>query len=378
MQPIERYALVSLLFLIVLIVVGALWDDGKVDASAGPSEEIARSQATESRPSPWTRSSRRREGLPLNTLEPAPGVARQRTAAPQAPVERRTAVPAESAARQQSGTQTAPTYRGLGDSRAARDGVPSVEDLKGTLRPEPREGWSDRYLNSRELPSATGGVATAAPGPARSGSARSGSARSGSVRSGSVRSASAVAPRAAAEVLTRPRVEPAKIDGPRTRAYTIRSGDSLERIARRELKDPKAVDRIASLNGLSKPFTIYPGQKLLLPTDPVGAATTLSAPTSTATAVPAQAPAATGGRPTYTVRPGDSLSVVLDRELGTYKRSLPLVKTLNPGLDVNQIHPGMRIVLPRTDEIPGVPTVAAAAPAAEPVVRTPRPEFIVR
>ncbi|MGB0331940.1 MAG: hypothetical protein ACPGPE_08990, partial [Planctomycetota bacterium] len=70
MQPIERYALVSLLFLIVLIVVGALWDDGKVDASAGPSEEIARSQATESRPSPWTRSSRRREGLPLNTLEP--------------------------------------------------------------------------------------------------------------------------------------------------------------------------------------------------------------------------------------------------------------------------------------------------------------------
>ena len=279
MQPIERYALVSLLFLIVLIVVGALWDDGKVDASAGPSEEIARSQATESRPSPWTRSSRRREGLPLNTLEPAPRVARQRTAAPQAPVERRTAVPAESAARQQSGTQTAPTYRGLGDSRAARDGVPSVEDLKGTLRPEPREGWSDRYLNSRELPSATGGVATAAPGPARSGSARSGSARSGSARS-----ASAVAPRAAAEVLTRPRVEPAKIDGPKTRAYTIQSGDSLGRIAVRELKDPKAVDRIASLNGLSEPFTIYTGQKLLLPTDPVGAATTLSAPTSTATA----------------------------------------------------------------------------------------------
>ena len=59
MQPIERYALVTLLFLIVLIVVGALWDDGKVDASGGPAQEIARSQATESRPSPRTRSRRR-------------------------------------------------------------------------------------------------------------------------------------------------------------------------------------------------------------------------------------------------------------------------------------------------------------------------------
>ena len=358
MQPIERYALVTLLFLIVLIVVGALWDDGKVDASGGPSEEIARSQTTESRPSPRTRTSRRGEGLPLNMREPAPEVARQRTAAPQARAERRAAVPAEPTARQQSGTQTAPTYGSFGASGAGRNGVPSVEDLEGTLRPEPREDWSGSYLNSRELTSAASGVATAAPRSARS--------------------ASAVAPRAAAEVVTRPRVEPAKVDGPKTRAYTIQSGDSLERIARRELNDPSAVDRIASLNGLSKPYTIYSGRTLLLPTDQVGAATILSAPTSTATAAPAQAPAAAGGRPTYTVRPGDSLSVVLVRELGTYKRSLPLVKTLNPGLDVNQIQPGMRIVLPRTDEIPGGPAVAAVAPAAEPVVQTPRREFIVR
>jgi hypothetical protein len=69
---------------------------------------------------------------------------------------------------------------------------------------------------------------------------------------------------------------------------------------------------------------------------------------------------------------------VLVREFGTYKRSLPLVKTLNPGLDVNQIRPGMRIVLPRTDEIPGGVSVAAAPPAVETAAPTPRREFIVR
>ena len=92
----------------------------------------------------------------------------------------------------------------------------------------------------------------------------------------------------------------------------------------------------------------------------------------------AQASAAVAGRPTFTVQSGDSLSAVLVREFGTYKRSLPLVKTLNPGLDVNQIRPGMRFVLPRTDEIPGGVSVAAAPPAVETAAPTPRREFIVR
>ena len=44
MQPIERYALVTLLFLIVLIVVGALWDDGEVGAAGPPVQEMARTE----------------------------------------------------------------------------------------------------------------------------------------------------------------------------------------------------------------------------------------------------------------------------------------------------------------------------------------------
>ena len=167
-----------------------------------------------------------------------------------------------------------------------------------------------------------------------------------------------------------------------TRDYTIRSGDSLERIARRELGDASAVDRIASLNGLSEPYTIYAGRSLKLPVvDTV--ATSAPAPRTAPTAA-APAPVATEGRTAYTVRPGDSLSVVLERAFGTYKRSLPIVKSLNPGLDPNRIRAGMTIVLPRADEIPGGAT--AAVPVAAPEVgteaidvATPRSrEFVVR
>lgn len=365
MQPIERYALVTLLFLIVLIVVGALWDDGKVDASGGPAEELARTQSTESPAAYRARSNRRSEGLPLNMREPAPEVTRQRTAAPQTGAERRAAAAAERAASGHRSPQPAPAQGrydrvGSGRTNSTEPGAPSVEDLAGTLRPQSTEDWSGRYLNRREVTSTAGGVQAGGAGVPRP--------------------SSGAAPRTAAEVFDRPPAVAAKPEAPRTRAYTIRSGDSLERIARRELNDPKAVDRIASLNGLSKPYTIYSGRTLLLPVDSARAATTLSAPTSTATAAPAQAPAAAAGRPTYTVQPGDSLSVVLVREFGTYKRSLPLVKTLNPGLDVNQIRPGMRIVLPLMDEIPGGASVAAIepAPAQEAAVRTSRREFTVR
>ena len=34
MQPIERYALVTLLFLVVLVVVVAMWDDGSAEGAA--------------------------------------------------------------------------------------------------------------------------------------------------------------------------------------------------------------------------------------------------------------------------------------------------------------------------------------------------------
>ena len=50
-----------------------------------------------------------------------------------------------------------------------------------------------------------------------------------------------------------------------TKTYTVKAGDSLSKIARDELGDMNRWKEIASLNGISSPYTIYPNQKLKLP-----------------------------------------------------------------------------------------------------------------
>ena len=50
-----------------------------------------------------------------------------------------------------------------------------------------------------------------------------------------------------------------------TKTYTVKAGDSLSKIARDELGDMNRWKEIASLNGISSPYTIYPKQKLKLP-----------------------------------------------------------------------------------------------------------------
>ncbi len=370
MQPIERYALVTLLFLIVLIVVGALWDDGEVDAAARPDQQVARVEQADRGSARGARERGRSQALPLNMREPAAEVSRQRTATPQ----RQGAAPAGTPSRpvqpinttaRPGGSQPAPAYIAPSSGASSRPAAPSAEDLDGSLRPVPTgdvargpASW-ERASRARENPVR----------PSRTGRAQDSRARSGAVEDTT----------------------------PKTRPYIIKGGDSLGRIAKRELGDAGAVDRIASLNGIAKPYTIYAGRTLLLPVGDGGAATHSSAQTSPAQTSPAQispaldAPArvspAAGGRPIYTVRVGDSsLSVVLERRFGTYKRSLPLVKTLNPGLNPNQIRVGMQIVLPRADEIPGGVSVASASTpstsrsstGAASAAVTPRREFTVR
>ncbi len=354
MQPIERYALVTLLFLIVLIVVGALWDDGEVGAAGPPVQEMARTERASGPSASVAMGSRRGEALPLNMQEPESEVFRQRTPA----LQRRTATPSEpsgrggvptSSADQSGGAPPAPAYIAGRPASSGRPAAPSVEELKGSMRPQPRDGLASGYLGTGNLNSATSLTRAGTRRAAATGESALPAARTRTSGKGAA---------------PRPNVD-AVAPSPKTRTYKIRGGDSLEAIARRELGDPGAVDRIASLNGIAKPYTIYSGRTLLLPVGNGGASNNLSARTTSAPDAPAQASAAAGGRPIYTVRSGDSsLSVVLERQFGTYKRSLPLVKTLNPGLNPNQIRVGMKIVMPRADEIPGGVSVASASSPA--------------
>ena len=133
--------------------------------------------------------------------------------------------------------------------------------------------------------------------------------------------------------------------------YTIKPGDSLERIAR---KHGCTADALAKANGLKMNAVIHPGQTLTLP----GSGSSADAAPSNGTAkVPA-----TG---THTVQPGDTLYAI-SRKYGVPVNQL---KAANPGLKPNKIQPGQKILLgaaadPDSHDAPATPPVVAAVESA--------------
>lgn len=55
-------------------------------------------------------------------------------------------------------------------------------------------------------------------------------------------------------------------------------------------------------------------------------------------------------RPTYTIRPGDTLSEIAQHRVGSI-RFVPLVLKLNPGVDANRLQPGTVLKLPTAAEL---------------------------
>lgn len=51
------------------------------------------------------------------------------------------------------------------------------------------------------------------------------------------------------------------------RLYTVKAGESLSIIARDQLQDISRWPEIAYINSISEPYTIHPGQQILLPVD---------------------------------------------------------------------------------------------------------------
>ena len=98
--------------------------------------------------------------------------------------------------------------------------------------------------------------------------------------------------------------------------YTVRPGNTLYAIAQ---FFGTTVKEIAEANGLRCPYTIYPGQELVLPIEEI------------------KSPRY------YVVRPGDSLSSSADR----YGLEINELLTLNNFDDPNVIYPGQIIRLTR-------------------------------
>lgn len=96
--------------------------------------------------------------------------------------------------------------------------------------------------------------------------------------------------------------------------YTVRPGNTLYGIAQ---FFGTTVKQIAQANGLVCPYTIYPGQELVLPIEEI------SAPRY------------------YVVRPGDNLSSIADR----YGLEINSLLELNNFEDPNVIYPGQIVRL---------------------------------
>ena len=109
-------------------------------------------------------------------------------------------------------------------------------------------------------------------------------------------------------------------------SYTVKQGDTLASIAEEQLSDASRWPEIFVLNRdiISDPDEIVPGQVLTLPRGPAGSTPVL-----------------------YTVRRGDTLSAIAERELGDADR-WPEIFGLNREMieDPDEILPGQVLVLP--------------------------------
>jgi nucleoid-associated protein YgaU len=156
--------------------------------------------------------------------------------------------------------------------------------------------------------------------------------------------------------------------------YTVKSGDSLAKIARKELGSETRWNEIAQLNPGLNAKNLKVGQSILLPTGTATASTVVADSTQTApvtaaapkpvvakpvAAKPAAAPKSKGGR-TYVVKSGDTLAKIAARECGTSKAATQIA-ALNPNINPDRIKVGDKLVLPATSE---KSLVAAAAPAS--------------
>lgn len=336
MQKIERYGVIALLFLLVTIVAVTFWNEGA---------EEPRPQG----PGP---------GGPVAARSPGGG------AAPQAlrPAGQRTD-PQRAAGQGAPGRpQPGAAARPAGGEPRIEPGVPLAQQVPSGqgARPAPEPvGTGLRFQEAAQVPAGARPVA-ASPGPAIEGPAGGGAQPAGTGRP-----VAGLDPAPRPAPAERPATSPAAAEG--VREVRVAAGDSLARIALRNLGEESRWIEIADLNGITDPRRLQVGQRLRLPAPGGAGAAAPAAPVARTaaaagpTARPASAPA---GSRTYVVQRGEVLGVIAQRECGTVK-AIPSILALNPGLDPNRVVAGQTLVLPPAEpgRPPGDERVASSTPS---------------
>ena len=121
--------------------------------------------------------------------------------------------------------------------------------------------------------------------------------------------------------------------------YTVKSGDTLEAIARAQLGDGQKWRSIVEMNPGLDPKALKVGQKLKMPAGGTATAKESSAPTSGA---------ANSATNTYTVQKGDTLVAIARKFYGgdsDWKRILDANSSVLKG-DAAALRPGMKLTIP--------------------------------
>ena len=135
--------------------------------------------------------------------------------------------------------------------------------------------------------------------------------------------------------------------------HVVQRGETLFSIA---LRYGRTVVEVAQANGLSEPYIIHAGNRLIV-----------SAPSSGAQApAPAPAPAQPTGTTTYTVQAGDSLATIAAQFGTNYIALAEMNGIANPDI----VHVGQVLQVPAPAGTPAPSDAGAAAPAPQPTTGT--------
>ena len=136
----------------------------------------------------------------------------------------------------------------------------------------------------------------------------------------------------------KPIVPKPAVDKPEFDMYAVQPGDTFEKIAKARLGSASLASAIKQANPMKDPRRLRAGDQIRIPRDPANVQGKPAAPTT--------APSTSGE--TYTVMPGDTLSGIAAKLLGSSKH-WQLILDANPGTleSPDKLRAGMKLRIPR-------------------------------
>lgn len=131
------------------------------------------------------------------------------------------------------------------------------------------------------------------------------------------------------------------------RKYTVQAGDTPSKIAKKVYGQDKYFQRILDANKdtVRDATKLVVGTVISIPPPPAGVVTPVPpTPDPTVVVVPVPPPVGPSTR-IYTIKPGDTIGTISQKETGTCKNADKLIKA-NPGLDPKKLVVGKTIVIP--------------------------------